>query len=99
MRINSKNQIKNNTPALEKSLSWKKRAWVVFFLSISLLVVYNIILILITDNYPKLTKSLQTERLSVGNTSKNFLLSHKAPIDNLSIDIRFKHWQKLVKDM
>ena len=98
MRINSKNQIKNNTPALEKSLSWKKRAWVVFFLSISLLVVYNIILILITDNYPKLTKSLQTERLSVGNTSKNFLLSHKAPIDNLSIDIRFKHWQKLVKD-
>ncbi len=98
MRINSKNQIKNNTPSFEKSTSWKKRAWVVFFLSISLLVIYNIILILITDNYPKLTKSLQTERLSVGDISKNFLLSNKAPIDNLSIDIKFKHWQKLVKD-
>lgn len=98
MRINSKNPIKNNTPALGKSLSWKKGALVLFFLSICLLVIYNIILILITDNYPKLTKSLQTERLSVGNASKNFLLSHKAPIDNLSIDIKFKHWQKLVKD-
>tara|TARA_X000001036_G_scaffold52886_1_gene42368 strand:+ start:1166 stop:3868 length:2703 start_codon:yes stop_codon:yes gene_type:complete len=98
VRINSKNQIKNNTPVFGKSTSWKKRVWGVFFLSISLLVIYNIILILITDNYPKLTKSLQTERISVGNTSKNFLLSHKSPIDNLSIDIKFNHWQKLVKD-
>ena len=98
MRINSKNQIKNDIPVLRKSTSRKKITWGIFFLSISLLVIYSIILILSTDNYPKLTKSLQTERLSVGNTSKNFLLSHKTPIDNLSIDIKFKHWQKLVKD-
>lgn len=98
MRINSKNQIKNDTPVLGKLTSWKKRAWGIFFLSVSLLVIYNIVLILITDNYTKLTKSLQTKQLSVGNSSKNFLLSHKTPIDNLSIDIKFKNWQKLVND-